>query len=404
MYTVCYFGLFTAIFFLLTLFENKDRISDPKPKRFPIVSIIVPAYNEEKTIAKTIKSLLTMNYPKDKFEVIVIDDGSTDKTFEVASKFKSKNLRIYRQENSGKGTALNFALDVCKGEFVGALDADSFVTKNALRNIVGYFEDPNVMAVTPSLKVYKPGNILQKIQFIEYLMGIFLRKVFAFLGSQHVTPGPFSIYRKKFFDIYGKYDEDNLTEDIEMALRIQFHKYHIENSLEAIVYTVAPKKFRPLLKQRLRWYVGFINNVAHYKALFSPKYGNLGMFVLPSAFISAFLVIASVFYSIYKLIFNTTQNIINWKAINFDLLTLLKINFDMFFVNFNSVVVLSLLAVVVGVYIIVVAKILSKEKSSIKGKYLYFLLFYWFLYGFWWFLAGIYKIIGKKIYWGHKTL
>lgn len=404
MYTVSYFGLFTSIFFLLTLLENKNRISNPKPKHFPKVSIIVPAYNEEKTIAKTIRSLLNQNYPQDKFEVIVVDDGSKDDTYKVASSFTSHNLRVYRKENGGKASALNFALDKCTGEFVGALDADSFVTKNALRKIIGYFENPMIMAVTPSLKVYKSQSILQSIQKIEYLFGIFLRKIFSFLGSIHVTPGPFTIYRKKFFDMYGKYDENNLTEDIEIALRIQTHRFIIENSVDATVYTVAPKTFKPLLKQRLRWYVGFINNVINYKHLFNPKYGNLGIFVLPAAFISAFLVIVTLFYSLYKFTNNTIQKISNWFAIDFDIWRLFKWDFDAFFINLNSIVILAFIALIIGIFIIVLAKILSKEKSHIKLSYLFYLVFYWFLYGIWWFLAGVYKLVGKKIYWGHKSL
>ena len=404
MYVVSYFGLFTSIFFLLTLLENSKRLKNPKLKTFPKVSIIVPAYNEEKTIAKTVKSLLNLNYPKDRFEVIVVDDGSKDNTFKVASSFKVKNLRVFRKENGGKASALNFALDLCSGEFVGALDADSFVTKDALRKIVGYFENPQVMAVTPSLKVYQPISILQKIQKIEYIFGTFLRKIFAFLGSIHVTPGPFTIYRKVFFDRYGKYDPNNLTEDIEIALRIQTHKFIIENSVDATVYTIAPKTFKPLMKQRLRWYVGFINNVFNYKHLFSPKYGNLGMFVLPAAFISAFLVIITLFYTLYKFTSNTIQRITNWIAIDFDLKRLFKWNFDAFFINLNSIAILAILALIVGIMVIIIAKVLSKEKSSIKVSYIFYLLFYWFLYGLWWFLAGMSKLTGKKIYWGHKSL
>jgi cellulose synthase/poly-beta-1,6-N-acetylglucosamine synthase-like glycosyltransferase len=409
MYVLSYFGLFTAIFFLLTLFENRDNLKNPKPKRYPFVSVIVPAFNEENTIAETLLSLIRLKYPKNKYEVIVVDDGSTDATYDIVQQFIDKhqriqNIRLFKKVNGGKGSALNFGLDRCKGEFVGALDADSFVTKDALLNIIGYFENEKVMAVTPALKVYKPQNIIQKIQTIEYLMGIFLRKIFSFLGAIHVTPGPFTIYRKRFFEMHGKYDQNNLTEDIEIALRIQTHRYIIENSADAIVYTVAPKNFQALLKQRLRWYVGFISNVQEYKHLFSAKFGNLGIFILPAAFISSFLVIVTMFYWLYKLIADSFQNIINYQSINFDLWKFFKWNFDIFYVNFNSIAILALMAFLAGILIIGLAKILSKEKSKITFFYLFYLVFYWFLYGLWWFLAGIYKITGKKIQWGHKTL
>lgn len=176
----------------------------------------------------------------------------------------------------------------CSGELVGGLDADSFVTSKALKRMIGYFDDEDVMAVTPSLKVYKPKKVLQKIQMIEYLIGVFLRKIFALLGSINVTPGPFSIYRKSFFDKNGGWDEDNITEDIEIAFRIQSKNYLIENSETATVYTVSPASFKGLFSQRIRWYVGGLQNALDYRHLFGTKHGNLGLFILPGSFISVF--------------------------------------------------------------------------------------------------------------------
>ena len=331
-YITSYFGLFTAIFFFLTLFENRKKIKNPKYTRLPSVTIAVPAFNEEHTIAKTIKSLLRLDYKKKKIRIIVVDDGSLDKTYSVAKKFECENLKVYRKKNGGKGTALNFALEKTNTELFGALDADSFVRSDALKKMIGYFENPKVMAVTPSLKVYKPKNILQKIQYIEYLMGIFLRKIFAFLGSIHVTPGPFTIYRVSFFRKYGGYDSFNPTEDIEIALRIQEKKGIIENSVDATVHTVTPASFNELLKQRVRWYSGFTQNVMDYKHLFSYDYGNLGMFILPASFASVLLVVVSLFYTIYKIITRTIiQNLLNWNYIDFDFWRLFDPNFDFFF-------------------------------------------------------------------------
>ena len=401
-YIVCYFGLLTSIYFLITLYENRKKFNTPKYKLFPFVSVIVPAYNEEKTIAKTIKSLKGLNYPKKKLQIIVIDDGSTDSTYNIAKSFNG--IEVYRKKNGGKSTALNLGLKKARGEFVGALDADSFADKESLRRLVGYFNDKNIMAVTPSLQVYKPKSFLQKIQKIEYLISIFLRKIFSFLGSIHVTPGPFTIYRKEFFDRYGGYDENNMTEDIEIALRIQSKGYEIENSHNANVFTVSPYHFKPLLNQRLRWYLGFIENVYNYKFLFSPKFGNLGLIILPTAFISAFLVILMMFYTLFTITKDIIKTILNYYNIRFDFLKIIDFKIDFFYLNMENYALLTLITLFIGIIILIVAKNIAREKQKIHYPYILYMLFYWFLFGFWWFGALFLKMFNKRIYWGQKKL
>ncbi len=400
LYIVTFFGLYTAIFFLLTLFENRKTIKKRKQTKEFKVTIIVPAYNEEKTIAKTINSLLRLDYPKDKLEIIVVDDGSKDKTYKIAKRFVKKGIRLFTKKNEGKGKTLNFALKRAKGDIVGCLDADSFVEKTALKKLLCYFDSPDVMAVTPSLKIYKPKTILQRIQRAEFLFGIFLRKMFAFLGSIHVTPGPFSLYRKEFFDKYGGYDENNLTEDIEVALRIQIKGYKIENSVDASVYTVGPRGFKELLRQRLRWYLGFINNVIRYKQIFSRKHGNLGLFILPGSFISVLLIISVLFYSIYKIFSNAIKNYYTLKAVDYDIFGIFNFRIDLFYFSLSPLFILAVLSLFLGITSIYIAKILSKEKDSIITAYIPFLLFYWILFGFWWLVAGLFKIAKiRKIDW-----
>ena len=127
-YLGTFLTLFVGIFYLITLFENREKISDPKAKRFPKISIIVPAYNEAKTLRGALESLLQLNYPKDQFEIIMVDDGSIDNTFKIAQEFSQ--VRSFTKENGGKGSAINFGLKKVQGEFVVVLDADSFVISN----------------------------------------------------------------------------------------------------------------------------------------------------------------------------------------------------------------------------------------------------------------------------------
>lgn len=406
-YAISFFGLFTSFYFLLILFENRKSLVLGETKVFPTVAIIVPCYNEENTVAKTLKSLLNLDYPKDKLEIIVVDDGSTDNTSKVVSEFikenSAKNIKIYTKKNGGKYTALNLALKKTNAEFVGALDADSFVDSQALKRIIPYFHKRTVVAVTPSMKIYSPKTFLQKVQSIEYMMGIFLRKVFAELGSIHVTPGPFSIYRKSFFERHGYYREAYHTEDIEVALRIQKNNYVIENSIDSYVYTVGPTNFKVLYKQRLRWYYGFINNVIDYKELFSRKHGNLGLFILPSSFISILFVIISLFYVIIKQFDSMITHFQNLMAVHFDVFKLKWFTWDLFFVNTNAVAIISLVTFFLGVFIIFISKKVSGEKNSVSFSYILYMLVYWFLFGFWWFMALIYIIFKKKTVWGHKS-
>jgi cellulose synthase/poly-beta-1,6-N-acetylglucosamine synthase-like glycosyltransferase len=392
----------------MTIFERRKHLRKGEAKIHPKVTVCVPCYNEEGTVVKTLKSLVNLEYEKEKLEIIVVDDGSKDSTYKKAKAFADKHpesdIKIYRKKNGGKYTALNLGIEKSHGEFFGGLDADSFVDKRALKRIMKFFEDKKVVAVTPSMLVDNPKGILQRIQYIEYLLGVFLRKVFAEMGSIHVTPGPFSIYRKSFFDKYGKFRKAHHTEDQEMAMRAQRHDKIIENAVDAYVYTVAPNDFRTLYKQRLRWYRGFIRNVIDYRDLFSAKHGNLGMFILPSSFLSVMFVI---FFMIYFVIKNLNQLIDHYlmlKAINYDFWQILQnMRFDLFFINTSAMAVLGVLAFIAAIIVIYVSKKIAKEDRPITISYIFFMIFYWVLFGFWWFVSGIAAFFSKKSGWGHKS-
>lgn len=404
-YVTCFFGLFTSFYFLIILLDNKNDMKDKKNKKLPMVTVVVPAYNEEKTLAATLDSLINLDYPNDKYEVIIVDDGSKDKTWKIASEYAKthKNIRAFHTKNGGKGRALNFAIKKAKGEFVGALDADSFVDSKALKAIVSRFDDPNTMSVTPAMKVFKANNFFRWIQEVEYIMGIFLRKVFAFVGSIHVTPGPFSFFRKSFFEKYGGYDEENLTEDIEVALRIQSHGYHIDNTVHALVYTVAPADFWTLFKQRLRWYYGFILNIEKYKHLFHPKNGNLGIIIMPAAFISIFMVVLSLGYTISKLFESFMNFITDFWSLGFDYFQLWNWKIDWFMMS-NDLTFLAIITTILSVFIIYLANKMSTKNQYLALRFVLFSSVYWFFFGLWWIFAFLTRITGKKLKWGHRSL
>src|SRR3989338_8265765 len=159
-YILIFFSVYVQVFFLVTFLENRKKIitrnGETKLARYPTVTIVVPCWNEERTVYKTIRSLLDLNYPKDKVKIFLVDDGSTDGTWNIIRKFeKYPNIKIFKKENGGKYTALNIGLEHLETEFFGGLDADSFADPEALVRIMSYFEkDASIMAVAPSVTVY----------------------------------------------------------------------------------------------------------------------------------------------------------------------------------------------------------------------------------------------------------
>ena len=284
-YFLSFLSLYFLVYLLLTYLE--EDWEEPAADATPKVSILIPAYNEEQTIAGTIKSALELDYPD--YEIMVIDDGSTDST---AKKAEETGVKVLRQKNSGKANALNNALNHAKGELIATLDADSYVDKDALRNMVGFFKNPNVMAVTPTMKVVPEKGVLVKMQKAEYTFSNLMVKIFSLLDSMMVTPGPFSVYRASVFRELGGFNGSTQAEDNEMALRIQSAGYIIKSSKKAVVYTKVPKTISALFRQRKRWYVGYLGNVKKYLRLFNPRYGEFGIFVLPATVILLILMLA----------------------------------------------------------------------------------------------------------------
>ncbi len=367
-------------------------------KKYPTVTIIVPCWNEEKTVSATVHSLLNLDYPKDKLKIIIVDDGSTDNTWQVIQKFKNKKqIEIYHKENGGKHTALNFALERITSDLVGCLDADSFVDKDALRNTIVYFEDKEIMAVTPSVKIWKPKNIIEMIQKVEYAWGIFVRKMLSYIGAMYVTPGPFSIFRREVFEKLGGYRHAHSTEDMEMAMRLQANHYKMVNSHNSMVYTVAPDALRKLYRQRTRWSYGFIKNAIDYKHLFFKKeYGNLGVFILPIATISIFAPICVLSISIYGLIRSFFHELVKINTVG---LQWPSWDFSWFAINTGLVSIISLLAFFGTVLIIFVSRKMADGKFKFGMDLIYFFAIYAFIAPLWLSKAVYNSVFSVKTKW-----
>ncbi len=413
-YILSFLAFFVTSFYILSMRDYYKRRKVPLEATDKTVTIIIPAYNEEESIEKTIESALALDYPKNKFEIIVVDDGSNDKTYELAKKYvssKDVRVRVFTKKNNGKGSALNFAIKRSKKDIIISMDADTFAEPPALKRMVAQFYHDKVMSVAPSMGVYKPKGILQRIQHIEYYLGVFLRKAFASVDAVHVTPGAFSAYRRSFFVKYGGYDEGNITEDLEIALRIQSHDYVIENAARASVYTIAPKTLRGVIIQRRRWYVGWMRNFWNYKRLFGIKKGVLGTITLPMAFISIFLSITLTIYSLIKVLGEIRKELSFLESINFEFDNIFELSqyvskeffVKMFYTLFTQpVFFIALFSVGMVVFYLVFSRKKMHYKEKIFFNALIFVFSYAASYSFWWLIAIVYVIFNRKIVWRGK--
>ena len=312
-YIFLFISLFFEVFMLVSFLDKgtfKTSVERPtdslaRDASLPTVAIVVPCFNEGKTVAATIDSLMHIDYPSDRLEIIVVDDGSTDDTLAVAKRFetdtaiwelnsqnanlgvKLPKVSVFHKENGGKHTAMNFALAHTQAQLIGCLDADSIVAPSALRQIADVFGDVQVAAVTPGILIKKPETILQHMQDAEYRLSVFNRFPLAALGSAFIPPGPFSIFRTAVVKAQGGWRHGHSTEDMEMALRMQEAGYLIGNAPGAVVYTGTPRTLPALFRQRVRWTYGFLRNAVDYRHMFGNRtYGNLSIIILPTALAS----------------------------------------------------------------------------------------------------------------------
>jgi cellulose synthase/poly-beta-1,6-N-acetylglucosamine synthase-like glycosyltransferase len=393
-YLVLFIATYFEVFLVITLLENSKKLGlentsiGDKPVSFPTATIIIPCFNEESTVDDTVKSLLEMNYPQDKFNVVIVDDGSTDKTWQHIQKYSSNSqIKVYRKENGGKYTALNYGIKQSTTDLVGCLDADSFVHKDALRRMVKYFENPEIMAVTPAIKIFKPKSVIQCLQYIEYQLGIMIKKILSYLSAIHVAPGPFTIFRRDVFRQIGLFRHAHNTEDMEIAMRMHKHHLKIDNCHKAFIYTIGPNTLKKLYRQRVRWTHGFIENVIDYKDIFFRKeYGNIAFLTLPfsaASLVGVATIVSLTLLNFAKMIYNFFVKI---AIIGFHP----HFNFDLSFiyVSTKTSLFIGIALISMTMALLMIGRKISEEKILSKEVF-YFLILYPLVAPLW---------IGKSIY------
>lgn len=403
---ILYFvGLYFSLFWLSVLIFEPEENKRIKRRKLPSVSIILPMYNEEESIEKTIESVYNLDYPKEKLFIYCVNDGSTDNTLKILKRLKKKyNFILINQKNQGKYMALNNALKKIDTEFFACFDADSFTEPYSLKNMIEEFSSKDVAAVMPIMKVYNPRTILQRVQWLEYILNIFYKYIMGKLDCIHVTPGPFSIYRTKYVKKLGGFRKAHLTEDLEMALRLQDHHYKLKQSLNAVVYTKSPKYLKGFISQRTRWYQGTYYNILDYKHfIFNKKYGDFGFFQIPLVGLTGFLGLIGVLTLIYLFIKNTYFMIKRMYLTHFDFYTYItNYHFTSSLLDYNWDTIFKT-SVLFGLIFILIYLSFSetKEKANIFKSIKYFLMFMYYFLIYRFIIAYVwgkvaFKIIFKK--------
>jgi poly-beta-1,6-N-acetyl-D-glucosamine synthase len=268
--------------------ENTDlRVPSRTPQSeaaLPFITIIVPAYNEAKVIVGSIQSLFDLDYPK--YEVIVVDDGSTDTTYQLVRGLVGQSdrciLRVFSKPNAGKANALNFALTQARGELIVAMDADTALDPQALREMQPHFADPRIGAVAGCVRVINRENMLTWLQALEFVHGLaFVRMGQGFVRLITVVPGPLGMFRKSAIMALGAYENDTFAEDTDLSLKLLMHGWHIPYEPRAVAWSESPSRLLDLLKQRYRWSRGVLQAVAkQWHWMRSPAKSRINFFVL----------------------------------------------------------------------------------------------------------------------------
>jgi cellulose synthase/poly-beta-1,6-N-acetylglucosamine synthase-like glycosyltransferase len=261
----------------------------------PAVSVLIAAFNEEKVIAATLRAVLASEYTGE-LEVVVVDDGSRDKTSAEVEKLVQvdKRVRLVKQNNRGKAVALQRGLSLVRHELVVFLDADTHLQSDTLRHLIKPMEDEKMVAVSGHAKVGNLRSFVARCQALEYTCGFNLdRRAYDRWNCITVVPGAISAIRRSAIARAGGLSLDTLAEDTDLTLTLHRGRGRIAYVPEAIAWTEAPETLRALARQRFRWAYGTLQCLCKHRDLvFNRRYRALGWFSLPSVWFFQIILIA----------------------------------------------------------------------------------------------------------------
>lgn len=303
------------------LIKRKILAEKRKEPYNPRVSVIVPAWNEEVGVVKTVRTILTSTYRN--LEIVVVNDGSTDNSHQLMNEFLEEYEKeitekkdtdgvvdiIYKyKKNGGKGKALNDGIMLSTGDIIISIDADCVLLPDTIGNFVVHFEDPKVMAAVGNVKVGNQKSLLETLQYLEFLFSFYFKKADSLLNTIYIIGGAAGAFRREVFEKLGPYSSENITEDIDLSVRIQKAGMKIVYAAEAVVYTEGAATFKGLAAQRLRWKRGRFQTFYEHRHLFfsNKQWHNkiLSWLVLPLAIFGDIQLFFEVFFLLFLYVYS----------------------------------------------------------------------------------------------------
>lgn len=324
---------------------------------YPLVSIVVPAYNEELVIRQALTALLELDYPN--YEILVVNDGSSDGTansaLAVARTSARVPVRVITKPNGGKADALNVGMSRARGEFILNMDGDAKLSRNALRACLPHFDDPRVAAVAGNIKVINRENTLTQLQALEYVEGLAMVRQAQSLGRMvNIIPGPLGMFRRSALIEAGGYDHDTFAEDCDLTLKLLMRGWHVVYEQKAVALVESPSRWLDLLKQRYRWTRGILQAVRKHRwALWHPRKAGINTAIL--------------WYMLFESILWPISNVLGnmffvYVGLNYGIITFL----------FFWWLMLTLLDMIAAAYCVII----EKEDVSLIGYSVLFRLYY----------------------------
>lgn len=307
----------------VVLAYKQGRLSEKKTEHlYPRVSVLIPAWNEEAGVITTIRTLLLSTYKN--LEIVVINNASTDNTGtnvqqlietyyrEQKSPKNCMEILYALERNQGKGHALNTGLSLSTGEIIVSIDADCSVPPETIAHFVKHFDDKEVMAAVGNVRIGDTTHLLGVVQYLEFLFSFYFKKADALMNTIYIIGGAAGAFRKEVFEVLGPYSLTNITEDIELSVRIQNAGMKIAYASDAIVYTEGATTLSGLMKQRLRWKRGrFETFVEHKRLFFSTRKEHrklLTLLILPLSLFGELQLFFEIFFIVFLFVFSYLMN------------------------------------------------------------------------------------------------
>ncbi len=278
--------IFIGIFAIIDRFRKRKNYATPDYQ--PRVAVLIPAYNEEKVIVRTIRSVMMSNYKN--IRVIVIDDGSSDSTARAAREaypadIASGRLTVLVKPNGGKADALNYALERIDEEIYVGIDADGVIAHDAITNLVPHFANPKIGAVAGNAKVGNRVNLWTRWQALEYITSQnFERRALDLFDVVMVVPGAIGAWRTAPVLAGGGYHTNTVAEDADLTMNLLEQGYWVIYEDQALAFTEAPQNADGLMRQRFRWSFGILQAIYKHKGAISKRRA-MGLFALPNILI-----------------------------------------------------------------------------------------------------------------------